>query len=88
LIGWVTRLADRYADRGITANAVAPGFIETAMTREMPAAVREVARRMNVFRQAGRPDDVAEAVVFLAAPFAQGINGDVLRVCGGAWLGE
>lgn len=88
LIGWVTRLADRYADRGITANAVAPGFIETAMTREMPAAIREVARRMNVFRQAGRPDDVAEAVAFLAAPFAQGINGDVLRVCGGAWLGE
>lgn len=88
LIGWVERMAERVGSRGITVNAVAPGFIETEMTRQMPAAIREVARRMNVFRQAGRPDDVAEAVAYLATPFAQGISGDVLRVCGGAWLGE
>ncbi len=87
LIGFVRKLADELADRAITANAVAPGFIETQMTDEMPAVIREVARRMNALSQGGRPLDVANALTFLASPGAQPINGQVLRVCGAALAG-
>lgn len=68
-------------------NAVAPGFIETQMTSEIPLAVREVGRRMNAFNQGGLPEDVAGAIAFLAAPLSCGVKGQVLRVCGGMLLG-
>jgi 3-oxoacyl-[acyl-carrier protein] reductase len=87
LIGFVRALAPEVASRGITANAVAPGFIETQMTAAMPAAIREVARRLSALGQGGHPVDVAEAITFLSMPWADGITGSTLRVCGGAFIG-
>ncbi|MDT0266434.1 3-oxoacyl-ACP reductase [Streptomyces sp. DSM 44915] len=87
LIGLVEALAPRVADRRITANAVAPGFIETRMTAAMPALLRQVGRRGNSLGQGGRPVDVAEAVAYLAAPASGAVSGQVLRVCGQALLG-
>lgn len=65
----------------------APGFIETAMTRSIPFMVREVGRRLNALRQGGRPEDVAEAIAFLARPASQPFGGQALRVCGQSFLG-
>lgn len=87
VIGFVEHLGEALAPRGISVNAVAPGFIETRMTGQMPVAIREVARRLNSLSQGGLPEDVAEAVCFLATPAACGLNGQVLRVCGGALIG-
>lgn len=88
LIGHVRARAPDLASRGITANAVAPGFIRTAMTEEMPAMRRAVAARMNALLQAGEPRDAAEAVAFLADPDADGVTGQTLRVCGLSTLGR
>ena len=82
LIGYVKALSSKVVDRGITVNALAPGFIETRMTKAIPMAVREVARRFNSLNQAGQPEDVAEAAAFLAHPGAFSVTGQVLRVCG------
>jgi 3-oxoacyl-[acyl-carrier protein] reductase len=87
LIGYVAARAQQLAPQGITVNAVAPGFIETAMTDRIPFVVREVGRRLNALMQGGRPQDVAEAIAFLARPEAQGISGETLRVCGQSFLG-
>lgn len=69
-------------------NCVAPGFIETRMTESMPLAVREVARRFNSLKQAGQPDDVAQAVAFLLSEASSCLNGQTLRVCGQNFLGR
>jgi 3-oxoacyl-[acyl-carrier protein] reductase len=82
IIGMVRATAPLLATSGGTINAVAPGFIDTDMTRHMPLATREVARRLNSLQQAGLPIDVAEAVAWLASPGAGAVNGQVLRVCG------
>jgi 3-oxoacyl-[acyl-carrier protein] reductase len=87
LIGYVRKRAPALAARGITVNAVAPGLIETRLTAAMPIFVREAGRRLSALAQGGEPRDVAEAITFLASPGAAGINGSVLRVCGGAFLG-
>ncbi|SOD64016.1 3-oxoacyl-[acyl-carrier protein] reductase [Streptomyces zhaozhouensis] len=87
LVGLVGALAPRVAERGITVNAVAPGFIETRMTAAVPAFVRQAGRRMNSLSQGGLPVDVAEAVSYLSAPASGAVNGQVLRVCGQALLG-
>jgi len=86
LIGYCQFMA-KQAVKGITFNAIAPGFIETQMTAAMPVMVREVGRRMNSLHQAGLPDDVALAVAFFARPDASGLNGSVLRVCGQCFIG-
>ncbi len=89
----VIGLVEAYAHRpdlrgkGITVNAVAPGFIETAMTARMPMLVREAGRRLNSMAQGGLPVDVAEAVAFFADPGSSGVTGNVLRVCGQSLLG-
>jgi 3-oxoacyl-[acyl-carrier protein] reductase len=87
LIGYVRQRAAGLAGRGVTVNAVAPGLIETRLTAAMPLFVREAGRRLSALAQGGEPRDVAEAITFLASPGASGLNGSVLRVCGGAFLG-
>ncbi len=82
VIGMVRATAPLLAGSGGSINAVAPGFIETEMTARIPFATREVARRLNSLQQGGRPEDVAEAIAFLASDAAGGISGEVLRVCG------
>ena len=88
VIGATQALAPRLARAGGTANAVAPGFIETEMTARIPAVTRQVARRLNSLQQGGQPVDVAEAISFLASPQAAGVNGQVLRVGGQNMVGR
>ena len=88
VIGYVRALAPTLADRGITVNAIAPGFIETRLTAAIPAMTREAARRMSNLVQGGVPQDIAEVVTFLASPGAGGVTGEVLRVCGGHITGR
>jgi len=85
--GYACALADECAELGVTANAVAPGFIETRLTDAMPVAIREVGRRFNALSQGGHPYDVANVIAFLATPGAQGISGQTIRVCGGNLIG-
>ena len=87
LIGYVAARAPELAPRGICINAVAPGFIETAMTEDMPFMTREIGRRLNAVQQAGTPRDVAELIAFLSTPGAYGISGDTIRVCGQGLIG-
>ena len=87
VIGMVRATAPMLAEHGGSINAVAPGFIETEMTARMPFATREIARRLNSLQQGGRPQDVAEAIAFLASDSAGGISGEVLRVCGQQLVG-
>ena len=87
VIGMVEALAPVLAGQGATINAVAPGFIETRMTAEMPLALREAGRRMNSMSQGGLPVDVAETIAWLADPASTGVNGNVVRVCGQSLLG-
>lgn len=87
IVAYVRTKAQELAPRGITVNAVAPGFIETRMTAAIPVAIREVARRLSALGQGGQPEDVAQAIVFLSSPGAHGVTGRTLRVCGGAFIG-
>ena len=89
VIGLVDATAKQLAsgDKGITINAVAPGFIETQMTEVIPFAIREAGRRMNSMSQGGLPIDVAETIAWLASPASGGLNGNTVRVCGQSLLG-
>ena len=87
MIGLTDALAASYADKGITVNAVAPGFIETKMTEAIPLATREVGRRLNSLYQGGQPVDVAEAIAYFASPASNAVTGNTIRVCGQAMLG-
>jgi 3-oxoacyl-[acyl-carrier protein] reductase len=87
VIGMVQSMAPILTKRGITINAVAPGFIETQMTAAMPFAMREAGRRLNSMVQGGLPQDVAEAIAWLAAPASDGLTGNVVRVCGQSIIG-
>lgn len=87
MIGVTEALAPSLARKGITINAVAPGFIETAMTAAIPLATREVGRRLNSLYQGGEPVDVAETIAFFASPASNAVTGNVIRVCGQALLG-
>lgn len=87
LIGFVSRRGAAERARGVTVNAVAPGFIETRMTAEMPFGLREAGRRLSSLGQGGTPGDVAEAITFLVSPGAGGVSGEVLRVCGQSLIG-
>ena len=87
LIGYARAMAPLLKTRGISINAVAPGFIETAMTAHMPFALREGGRRMSSLGQGGLPQDVAEAVAWLSQPGSGAVSGQVLRVCGQSFLG-
>ncbi|MEU0546970.1 3-oxoacyl-ACP reductase [Micromonospora sp. NPDC005979] len=87
VIGLVDSLAPALRDRGISVNAVAPGFIETRLTARIPLVVREAGRRMNSLAQGGLPVDVAETIGWLAWPASGAISGNVVRVCGQSLLG-
>ncbi|GAA1873833.1 hypothetical protein GCM10009836_63560 [Pseudonocardia ailaonensis] len=87
IIGMVRALAPVVAERGVTVNAVAPGFIETEMTAHMPVATREGGRRINSLRQGGLPVDVAEAIAWLGQAASGGVNGQIVRVCGQSMIG-
>jgi 3-oxoacyl-[acyl-carrier protein] reductase len=87
MIGITQALAPVLHEKGITINAVAPGFIETKMTESIPFATREVGRRLNSLYQGGQPVDVAEAIAYFASPASNAVTGNVIRVCGQAMLG-
>ena len=87
VIGFTRHLAGEVASRGITVNAVAPGFIETRMTAAVPAVVRQAGRRLAALGQGGLPEDVGRALTFLSMPGSAGVTGNILRICGGALLG-
>jgi 3-oxoacyl-[acyl-carrier protein] reductase len=87
MIGLTQALAPVLYDRGITINAVAPGFIETKMTAAIPLATREVGRRLNSLLQGGLPVDVAETIAYFASPASNAVTGNVIRVCGQAMMG-
>lgn len=87
VIGLVQSTAPALLTRGITINAVAPGFIETAMTAKMPIGLREAGRRLNSMSQGGLPIDVAETIAWFASPGSATITGNVVRVCGQSLLG-
>ncbi len=83
IIGMTKSLARELASRNVTVNALAPGFIETAMTAELPEAVRAKMLEGIPAGRMGQPEDVAAAALFLASPQAAYITGQVLRVDGG-----
>jgi 3-oxoacyl-[acyl-carrier protein] reductase len=87
VIGYVRRLADELDGRGITVNAIAPGFIETRLTAAIPVMIREVGRRLASLGQGGVPRDIGDAITFLSTPGAQGLTANVLRVCGQSFVG-
>jgi 3-oxoacyl-[acyl-carrier protein] reductase len=87
MIGITDALAPVLAEKGITINAVAPGFIETKMTEAIPLATREVGRRLNSLYQGGQPVDVAETIAYFASPASNAVTGNTIRVCGQAMLG-
>lgn len=87
VIGRVQSMAPHLRARGITINAVAPGFIETQMTARIPLAIREAGRRMNSMSQGGQPVDVAQTIAWLAHPGSAGVSGQIVRVCGQSLIG-
>jgi 3-oxoacyl-[acyl-carrier protein] reductase len=87
LIGLTMALAREVASRNITVNAVAPGYVETAMTNALAAETKETVLKMIPLGRAGTPEDVAHAVRFLASDQASYITGHVLSVNGGMLMG-
>ena len=86
IVGLTKTLAKEYASRGITANAVAPGFITTAMTDALPDNVKEEMKKAIPMARFGAIEDVANAVVFLASPSSGYITGQVIGIDGGMFM--
>jgi len=86
LIALTKTLAREFARKGVTVNAVAPGFIETDMTADVPEKVLDQVRGVTPIGRLGKPEEVAAAVVFLASPAASFITGEVISVNGGMYM--
>lgn len=86
IVGLTKTIAKEYASRGITANAVAPGFIMTAMTEALPEDVKEEMRKAIPMGRFGTVEDVAGAVIFLSSPESGYITGQVIHVNGGMYM--
>jgi len=86
IIGFTKAVAKELASRGITVNAVAPGFVETDMTASLSEKVRESMISQIPLGRAGKPEDVAAAVLFLASEGACYITGQVIHVSGGMYM--
>lgn len=86
IVGLTKTLAKEYASRNITVNAVAPGFIMTKMTESLPENVREEMLKSIPLGKFGTPEDVANAVVFLASPQSGYITGHIIHVNGGMYM--
>jgi 3-oxoacyl-[acyl-carrier protein] reductase len=86
IIGLTKALAQEVASRGVTVNAIAPGFIETDMTARLPDEIKQKMLAGIAMKRFGRPDDIANAVKFLASDDAAYITGHVLSVNGGMYM--
>ncbi len=86
VIGFTKTIAREFAARGINVNAIAPGFIQTAMTDAIPEKSRETLMQMIPMERLGTPEDVAQAVLFLVSESSSYITGQVLNVNGGIYM--
>ncbi|MCW8942787.1 MAG: SDR family oxidoreductase, partial [Gammaproteobacteria bacterium] len=86
MLGFTKSLAREIGSRNITVNCVAPGFIDTDMTRELPEEQREALIKQIPLNRLGDPADIAAAVVFLASPAAAYITGETINVNGGMYM--
>jgi 3-oxoacyl-[acyl-carrier protein] reductase len=83
VIAFTKSVAKELASRGITCNAVAPGFIKTAMTDKLPEEIKQAMLKQIPMAEFGTAQDVANAVLFLASDLARYVNGQVVQICGG-----
>ncbi|MDE7154200.1 MAG: 3-oxoacyl-[acyl-carrier-protein] reductase [Muribaculaceae bacterium] len=83
MIALAKSVAQEMGPRGIRANAIAPGFIETAMTAALPDAVRDEWKKKIPLRRGGKPEDIADVATFLASDLASYVTGQVIQVDGG-----
>ncbi|WP_253203656.1 3-oxoacyl-[acyl-carrier-protein] reductase [Clostridium estertheticum] len=83
IIGMTKSVAKEFGSRGVTCNAVAPGYIQTDMTEDLPAKVKDTIMGTIPLKRLGRPEDVANVVAFLATDEAAYITGQVINVDGG-----
>ena len=86
MFGFTKSLAQEVGSRGVTVNAVAPGFIDTDMTRELPDAQRELLLGSIPLGRLGRPEEIASVVAFLVSDAAAYITGETLHVNGGMYM--
>ena len=86
VIGFTKTIAREFAQRGINVNAIAPGYIETPMTDALPDKAKEELKRLIPMDRLGKPEDVAEAVLFLVSEASSYIPGQVLNVNGGIYM--
>jgi 3-oxoacyl-[acyl-carrier protein] reductase len=86
VIGLTKTIAREFAQRKINVNAIAPGYIETPMTEVLPEKVKEELKRLIPMERLGKPEDVAEAVLFLVSDESNYITGHVLNVNGGIYM--
>lgn len=86
ILGFTKALAKEVASRNVTVNAVAPGYIETDMTRDLPDESTDALREAIPLKRIGQPEDVASAVLYLASDGASYVTGQVLQVNGGLYM--
>ena len=86
VIGLTKTVAREFAQRGININAIAPGYIQTPMTDALPEKAKEELKKLIPMERLGKPEDVAEAVLFLVSEESSYITGQVLNVNGGIYM--